>query len=183
MPDNCKEVFIIDWMLFWTAFGAIGGTIGALATAAAVIVALWQVKHSEKKKLKLSFSDSMQMIPKDPSRSDSLYISLSILNIGNRNLIIQSWGFHYHNGKGHALLGFNQSPFLKMVNPQLPHSLPVENNMDLFLEKEYFIRALKEGIEKKMLNESQHISFFVTDSTGKVYETKTLKTVREMLAS
>ena len=40
-------------MLFWTAFGAIGGTFGALATAAAVIVALWQTKYANKKKLKI----------------------------------------------------------------------------------------------------------------------------------
>ena len=36
-------------ILFWTAFGAIGTTAGAIATAIAVIVALWQVKHAEKK--------------------------------------------------------------------------------------------------------------------------------------
>lgn len=27
----------MDWNLFWTAFGAIGGTLGALATFVAVI--------------------------------------------------------------------------------------------------------------------------------------------------
>ncbi len=26
----------MDWMLFWNAFGAVGGTLGALATVAAV---------------------------------------------------------------------------------------------------------------------------------------------------
>lgn len=45
----------MDWNLFWTAFGAIGGTLGALATFIAVIVALWQTKFSYKKKLQLSF--------------------------------------------------------------------------------------------------------------------------------
>lgn len=49
----------MDWLLFWTAFGAIGGTIGALATATAVFVALWQTKYSNKKKLKLAFSDDV----------------------------------------------------------------------------------------------------------------------------
>ena len=34
----------MEWNLFWTAFGAIGGTIGAFAATAAVIVALWQTK-------------------------------------------------------------------------------------------------------------------------------------------
>ena len=36
----------MDWMLFWTAFGAIGGTFGALETAIAVIVELWQTIYS-----------------------------------------------------------------------------------------------------------------------------------------
>ena len=37
----------MDWNLFWTAFGAIGGTLGAVATTAAVVVALWQTKYSQ----------------------------------------------------------------------------------------------------------------------------------------
>lgn len=28
----------MDWNLFWTAFGAIGGTLGAVATTAAVVL-------------------------------------------------------------------------------------------------------------------------------------------------
>lgn len=47
-----------DWTLFWTAFGAIGSTIGSAATTIAVIVALWQTKYPYKKNLKLKFSDS-----------------------------------------------------------------------------------------------------------------------------
>ena len=34
--------------LFWTAFAAIGQAVGAIATAAAVIVTLWQVRYSNK---------------------------------------------------------------------------------------------------------------------------------------
>ena len=45
----------MDWNLFWTAFGAIGGTLGALATFVAVIVALWQTKLNYNKKVQLSF--------------------------------------------------------------------------------------------------------------------------------
>ena len=43
----------MDWNLFWTAFGAIGATVGSVATAAAVIVALWQTRISFKKKLQI----------------------------------------------------------------------------------------------------------------------------------
>ena len=49
----------MEWNLFWTAFGAIGGTFGAVATFAAVVVALWQTKNSYKKKLQLSFTDDI----------------------------------------------------------------------------------------------------------------------------
>ena len=45
----------MDWNLFWTAFGAIGGTLGAVATTAAVEVALWQTKYSQKKIINLAF--------------------------------------------------------------------------------------------------------------------------------
>lgn len=49
----------MDWALFWNAFGAIGGTLGVLATIIAVIVALWQTKYSQKKKIKLCFNEDI----------------------------------------------------------------------------------------------------------------------------
>lgn len=171
----------MDWMLFWTAFGAVGGTLGALATAIAVIVALWQVKHSEKKKLKLSFSDSMEMISQGSNVPEESLISLSVVNIGNRKLIINQWGFDYHNKKGHALLGFNQSPLIQLINPTLPRQLDVEDRIDLYLERKFFIKSLNEGIDKKKLNKSKKVSFFVMDSTGKIYRVKSSKTVSEMI--
>ena len=39
-----------------TAFGAICGTLSAIATTAAVIVALWQTKYANRKKLKVEFN-------------------------------------------------------------------------------------------------------------------------------
>lgn len=58
MDWNC-----MNWELFWTAFGAIGGTLGAIATTAAVIVALWQTKYANKKQLKVEFSDNIVVVP------------------------------------------------------------------------------------------------------------------------
>ena len=49
--------------MFWTAFGAIGGTLGAIATTAAVIVALWQTKYANKKRLKVEFSYNIVVVP------------------------------------------------------------------------------------------------------------------------
>lgn len=45
-----RRLQLVDWNLFWTALGAIGGTLGAIATFVAVVVALWQTKLNYKKK-------------------------------------------------------------------------------------------------------------------------------------
>ena len=77
--------------LFWIAFAAIGQAVGAIATAAAVIVTLWQVRYSNKKKLKMKFTDKNVVFSE---RGDSRYffVNLSVTNIGNRNVIVRNWG-------------------------------------------------------------------------------------------
>lgn len=41
----------MDWNLFWSAFGAIGSTLGSFITAIALIVAIKQYKQPLKKEL------------------------------------------------------------------------------------------------------------------------------------
>ena len=91
----------MDWNLFWSAFGAIGGTLGAVATTAAVVVALWQTKYSQKKIIKLTFSDNFQLY--NPNTGESVkFIGLSVTNIGNRKVIIRTWGVHLKEGECHC---------------------------------------------------------------------------------
>ena len=167
--------------MFWTAFGAIGGTIGAFATAAAVIAALWQVRHAENKKLRLRFSDSMVMFSVDLSVPEETFVCLSIANIGNRKAIVQNWGFDYHKRNCHGLLGINQSQLTLGMNPSLPHVLEIENKIDLYLESKYFVKGLKEGVADKKLKPCRKLVFFVSDSAGKIYRLKSNKTVEEMI--
>lgn len=89
--------------LFWTAFAAIGQAVGAIATAAAVIVTLWQVRYSNKKKLKMKFTDKNVVFSE---RGDSRYffVNLSVTNIGNRNVIVRNWGMKVPK-KSNYLLG------------------------------------------------------------------------------
>ena len=76
---------------FWTAFAAIGQAVGAIATAAAVIVALWQVRYANKKKLKMKFTDK-NVVFSERGDSRYLFVNLSVTNIGNRNVTIRNWG-------------------------------------------------------------------------------------------
>ena len=50
---------MINWDIFWNAAGSI-------ATFAAVLVALWQTRTANKKKLKLSFIENMTILPTVP---------------------------------------------------------------------------------------------------------------------
>lgn len=63
----------------------------AIATFAAVIVALWQTKYINKKKLKCSFIDKNTVV--NPISYDKkLYAAMSISNIGNKKVVINNWG-------------------------------------------------------------------------------------------
>lgn len=52
----------MDWILFWTAFGAIGTTLGSLITAIAVAIAVRQYKQPLVKRLKIEFSSAIPVL-------------------------------------------------------------------------------------------------------------------------
>ena len=113
----------MDWNLFWTAFGAIGGTLGALATFIAVIVALWQTKFSYKKKLQLSFSDNITIVPENGNKFYH-YVGVTITNIGNRDVVIQNWGFELDDGS-QMLIVPDTSPLGRVLQVKLPYRLQI----------------------------------------------------------
>lgn len=76
-------MIITDWNLFWTALGAIGGTIGAFATLLAVIVALWQTKYETRKKLKLSKLGNIKLADTSIGHIEKEFVVVEVSNIGN----------------------------------------------------------------------------------------------------
>lgn len=169
----------MDWNVFWTAFGAIGGTVGAVATFTAVVVALWQTKISYKKKLQLSFTDEIAVVPENGS-GVYRYVGVSVTNVGNRDVVIQNWGFACHN-KARTLIVPDTSPIGRRIQTQLPHKLQIEEGMTLYYDKILFHQVLDEYIKKGAINPKKKINFYVTDSTSKVYYTMTKKTANELL--
>lgn len=169
-----------DWMLFWNAFGAIGGTLGAMATSAAVLVALWQTKYSQKKKIKISFTDDIAIVSEN---GDNIYrfVGLEIINIGNREVIISGWGFILDNGEKMQIVE-DFSPLGKLVSTKLPHKLQIEESKTLMYNKSLFTRVLNDSCTSGKLSKESRITFYMVDSTGKKYTTKTKKKVHELLA-
>ena len=169
----------MDWNLFWTAFGAIGGTLGAIATAVAVIVALWQTKYSYKKKLKLSFSNNITLVPENGNNFHH-YVGVTIINIGNRDAIIKNWGFILNNGSKMMIVP-DLSPMGRIIQVQLPHKLQVEEGTTLYYNNLLFHNALEECIKNGSLSKNKKIRFFVTDSTEKEHYVTTHKSAQDLL--
>jgi len=170
----------MDWNLFWTAFGAIGGTIGAVATFAAVVVALWQTKISYKKKLQLSFTDNISFVQENRGVVYR-YVGVSVTNVGNRDVVIQKWGFICHDKSKILIISDTTSPVSRLLQTELPHKLHIEEGVDLFYDKVLFHRILDDSIKKGSINPKKRIIFYVTDSALKTYYTLTQKTASELL--
>ena len=169
----------MDWNLFWNAFGAIGGTLAALATTIAVIVALWQTKYSQKKKIKLSFNEDITIVPQNAT-AFYRYVGVTVTNIGNRDIVISSWGFKLHNGERIVVVK-DKSPISSLIQIDLPHKLAIEESIDLTYSKKYFLDVLLENIESKKIQQDQKLEFYVIDSTGKFYIVKTPQKAEDIL--
>lgn len=77
-----------DYNLFWTVFAAIGQAVGAIATSAAVIITLWQIRYANRKRLKLRFSDK-NVVFSENGNLEFHFVNLTVTNIGNRNVIVK----------------------------------------------------------------------------------------------
>ena len=76
-----------DWGMFWQAASAI-------ATAFAAIIALWQTRYQNRKKVKITFNESViYAFGGSLELADKCqYVSLEVVNTGNRKIIISSYG-------------------------------------------------------------------------------------------
>ena len=173
----------MDWMLFWTAFGAIGGTVGALATASAVIVALWQTKYAQKKKLNVKFDDKGLAVSNIGTRLLE-FISLTVTNIGNREIIIERWGFELKNKR--EMLIFSELPMRGIpanlqdsFRNKFPHTLQIEQRTTFYYEKALFLDLVQEHCSRGELDPKKPIRFFAKDTTGHKYYCETAKKAGE----
>ena len=167
----------MDWGLIWNAFGAIGGILGALSTTIAVIVALWQVKYAQKKKVKLFLKENATVISQNEN-FDYQYITLTITNIGNRYIVIDKWGL-FLNKKEMIFILKDTSPILESQQVNLPHKLEIEESISLFYKKENFLKIMRKYVENKKINQDKKVKFFIIDSTGKFYIIKTRKPLKK----
>lgn len=156
--------------------------LGVVATFSAVAVALWQPRHANKKKLKLKFLKNSTVV--NPSTGDKkLYVGISISNVGNRKVIVTNWGVKLKNNAFLLILtsGFEKDYFDSVVSTETPVVLEPEESIAFYHSERSFKALLAEYIEKNELDKDEKITFWVHDSTGKTYKTKSTMKAKEYL--
>lgn len=155
---------------FWTI-------LTSISTTCACIIALWQTHYNNRKQIKLKFFSKSAMLIGEKRVN---YISLEIINTGNRKVVISDWCYLLNKKKGRVKL----FPELdKYIPVKLPQEIPIENKLSLYFEYEYFLNSLKQNVSNGELKENQKITFIIQDSTGKIYKVNSKEKVSYFLKS
>lgn len=159
----------INWSIFWEAASAI-------ATTAAVFVALWQTRYASKKKVKLSFIEKMTIIPHGVvgSMPKNQYVGLEIVNTGNRKIVINQFWIELPENYRAVI----QPDITPAGTVNLPVELDIEQSMFLPWGREKFLGYLQ---DEKVLLRNQRLVFCISDSAGVTYKCKTTKTVQQYI--
>lgn len=138
----------------WDAVGAVGQWFGAIATFAAVLVAI----HSARKVSVIRIKTKVHVTRRVDF--DEFTINLQSTNVGIRDANISSMGFQLPNKK--ALV------FYKELSRILPKQLKQSDSIDSFIRCSEFSKALKqEGFTGKV-----KLNAYCTDTYGNNHYSK-----------
>lgn len=169
-----REIFrtigkVISKEIVWTA-------LGAISTSAAVIVALWQTVYQNQKKVRILYSESLTYPLGfiDGVHTTDKYITLYISNTGNRKIIIKEYGIILKRNCFWVVIP-EKTP---LGTVSLPLELDIEMAVSLPWKKSDFIEVLRKECK---IADYRRVTFYIRDTSGKVYACKSLKTKRQYL--
>lgn len=155
----------MDWNLFWTAFGAIGTTVGSITTAMAVLVAVKQYLQPIEKRIVLAHGLSFPVMY-DNSLGET-QIHIDIKNKGIREMTISS--VYIRNKKTKFLLNKMQSN----VNPiNLPYILKPEESISFLINYDNFVHEMNEFVKKGLIRNKEKLIFCIQDMLGEMHNDK-----------
>ena len=158
-----------DWGMFWQAASAI-------ATAVAAIIALWQTRYQNRKKVKITFNESViYAFGGSLELADKCqYVSLDVVNTGNRKIIISNYGIKLPDGYKWVIL---QEPTPAGIT-KIPAELDIEQCVSFAWKKDKFIMQLQ---NLSNYPRDKKVPFFVQDTAGTYYIFKSPKTIQQYL--
>ena len=158
----------MDWQLFWTAFGAIGTTVGWLSTAIAVVVAVIQYKQPLKKKVKLTVGTSIPVYGKELGED---CLSISLANTGIRDVVITN--IYLDTGTKKLVVNNLMIDFTnKNLCVLFPKKLSPEEITEVWIPYANLARALLDLVNRKAIKPTQKIRIVATDTTAGKYRSE-----------
>ena len=86
------------------------------------------------------------------------YIGVTVINIGNRDVVIQNWGFDLDDGTKIMIVP-DTSPLGRVLQVQLPHRLQIEEGTTLYYERRCFVTFLKRILAIENFKRTKKFSF------------------------
>lgn len=158
----------MDWQLFWTAFGAVGTTLGSLITAIAVVVAVIQYKQPLKKQVKLTVGTAIPVYGKELGED---CLSISLANTGIRDVVITN--IYLDTGTKKLVINNLMVDFTnENLHVLLPKKLSPEEIAEVWIPYANLAHALLDLISRKAIAPKQKIRIAATDTTSGEYRSE-----------
>lgn len=165
----------MDWDLFWTAFGAIGTTLGSLITAIAVVVAVRQYRQPLIKKVKIRFNSAF---PVGLGIETDLFC-IGVSNTGVRAVNISN--IYLNVGEKDLVIHYAQFNIPGALNPlTFPIEIQPEQEIEMYLERLKIAQYFAENLKNGHFARTAPIKIAVTDKTGGRYVHSTGFTVEKL---
>ena len=151
----------MDWTLFWTAFGAIGTTLGSLITAIAVVVAVKQYKEPLIKRINITFKSA---IPVGMNVDNFLYC-ISVSNSGIRPITISN--IYLNVGSKNLMINNAQFSVYGFIQPlSFPVELQPEKEVNMYLDEQVVAHFFSDAIKNNHFDSETIVKIAVTDTTN-----------------
>ncbi len=134
--------------------------VATVATVAAVGVALWQTKETNKKSVSITATDICMLKQYNNGEVDDIAekgVRIRVVNTGNRRIIIKDIGVYVNKN-------FNLQ-FLNISDGIFPKAIDIEEYFDFTITLSSLCKALNNNL-KSITKPSSKIRLYITDSTG-----------------
>jgi len=167
---------MLDWNIFWNAFGAIGTTIGSLVTAIAVIIAVKQYKEPLIKRLVIKMTRAFTV----GNMPDTDMICISVANTGVRPISITN--IYLNIGTKNFVINYIQCVIPGAMKPvQFPVLLQQEDNIEIYLYLNNLRAFFHDEVIIGQFNTTDRVNILVTDKTNGSHIEKTGYTIADFL--
>lgn len=156
----------MNWNLFWSAFSAIGTTVGALITAITVIIAYKQYRLNLFSKLKIKFM--IEYIGSTNGITQE-YLTFEFINQGAIDIVVE--GIYIQGNRKYYSITYLTKLIPNCKEEQLPITITNKRLVSARIplaEFKYFVKNIM-GID---LGYVKKIHFLIIDAKGKRYKKK-----------